>query len=257
MCLIVFSWKSDLQYKLILVANRDEFFERPTESARFRNDLLAGKDLQCGGTWLGATRRGKIAAITNFRDPPEAREPVKSRGWLVNEFLASDCSADHFVKQISVHKELYNPFNLLLYDGQNLIFYSSKTNFAVDVEPGIHALSNHQLDSDWPKVNRIKESLSALLSKDVACCPEDFFKIMGDSAQPNDIELPKTGVSLEWERRLAPIFIRGVEYGTRSTSLLRLDYQSKIEFIEKSHYPDRKSLITCEEIFIVPSSNQT
>ncbi|RLA22498.1 MAG: hypothetical protein DRQ61_06210 [Gammaproteobacteria bacterium] len=252
MCLVVFSWKTDSKNRLTLLANRDEFFERPTESACFRGNTLSGKDLQCGGTWLGVSRQGKVAVITNFRDPPAHRASAKSRGLLVSDFLDSSCSAKDFAAQISSHRARYNPFNLLLYDGQVLISYSSQTDTFAEVAPGTHALSNHHLDSDWPKVKRVKKLFSHLLNRDKLHYPEDYLNVMEDPKQAEDSELPETGVSLEWEQRLSPIFIKSAEYGTRSTSLLLIDNQNRIRFTEKSHYPDRKSLITCDETFIVP-----
>ncbi len=250
MCLIAFSYKENPVYKLILLANRDEFFARPTRPAQFDGDLLAGKDLQEGGTWLGLSRKGRVAAVTNFRTPPESSKPLKSRGLLISDFLNSNCSVHEYIEKVSAERDCYFPFNLLLYDGSELFYYSSTLNKLSCIESGIHALSNHHIDSNWPKVNKVKHSLEHLLANNKAHCPEDFLEIMEDPTPAEESLLPKTGVSLEWERKLSPIFIKDDGYGTRSTAVLLVEHSNRAHFIEKSHYANRRSAITCNEFFI-------
>jgi uncharacterized protein with NRDE domain len=251
MCLIAFSYKEDPIYKLILLANRDEFFDRPTREAQFDGNLLAGKDLLGCGSWLGISRNGRLAAVTNFRNSCERKVSPISRGLLVTGFLNSNSSVSAYIKSISLQRDHYEPFNLLLFDGEDFVCYSSTQNQSSKIMLGIHALSNHHVDSNWPKINKIKQSLHQLLSKKCAHSPESYLKLMEDSTPADDNLLPKTGVGLEWERKLSPIFINDTEYGTRSTALLLIDYSNKAIFVEKSHYPDKKSVITCKEAFVL------
>lgn len=253
MCLIVLAWKTSPQYKLLLAANRDEYMDRPTMAASFQGDVLAGKDLQAGGTWLGVTRKGRVAAVTNYRSADNRSQTARSRGVLVSDFLAADCSVNDYLLQLVTQREQFNPFNLLLYDGQELVCYNSMTNQVDRIEAGIYALSNHFLDSRWPKQERIKQSLRGLLDANnninTAVDTEELFTIMADTELAEDSDLPETGVSLEWERRLSSIFITGEDYATRSTSLLTLDYQGQCQFIEKT-YPQRgQDEISCSKSF--------
>lgn len=251
MCLVAFAWKASLQYKLLLVANRDEYLDRSTRAASFQGDVLAGKDLQAGGTWLGVTRRGRIAAVTNFRSVDSRSQLAKSRGLLVSDFLATNGSVQDYLVQLDTQREEYKPFNLLLYDGRELVCYNSKTNRVDQVEAGIYALSNQFLDSDWPKQNRIKQALKRLLDVKNSIDAEDLFEIMADDEPANDNELPETGVSLEWERRLSSVFIAGDDYATRSTTVLTLDYNRRCQFIEKTYPQQGRGEISCSKSFIL------
>lgn len=259
MCLIVLAWKTSPQYKLLLAANRDEYLDRPTMAASFQGDMLAGKDLQAGGTWLGVTRAGRVAAVTNFRSADSRSQTARSRGLLVSDFLAAECSVSDYLLQLVTQREQFNPFNLLLYDGQELVCYNSMTNQVDKIEAGVYALSNHSLDSRWPKQERIKQSLKELLDVntnidtevDTGVDTEELFTIMADTEPAEDSDLPETGVSLEWERRLSSIFISGEDYATRSTSVLTLDHQGQCQFVEKT-YPQRgQGEISCSKSFIL------
>lgn len=255
MCLIVLAWKTSPQYKLLLAANRDEYMDRPTMAASFQGDVLAGKDLQAGGTWLGVTRKGRVAAVTNYRSADNRSQTAKSRGELVSDFLAADCSVKDYLLQLVTQREQFNPFNLLLYDGQELVCYNSMTNQVDRIEAGVYALSNHFLHSRWPKQERIKQSLKGLLDANnninTAVDTEELFSIMADTELAEDSDLPETGVSLEWERRLSSIFITGEDYATRSTSVLTLDHQGQCQFMEKT-YPQRgQDEISCSKSFIL------
>ncbi len=251
MCLIVLAWKASPQYKLILAANRDEFFARSTATACFRDGVLAGKDLQAGGTWLGVSRQGRVAAITNFRSVESPLSVAKSRGILVDDFLTTELSAKDYINQVRSQREVFRPFNLLLYDGLELICFNSVTNRIDTLEPGIHTLSNHYLNSAWPKQKQIQQSLSDLLDDrgltDIE--PDDLFEIMADKTQASDSDLPETGISLEWEKHLSSIFITGEDYGTRSTSALLLTNERNLQFMEKTHTPSQPGKITCNERF--------
>jgi len=257
MCLISFAWKMSAQYKLLLAANRDEFINRPTRHARFDGDILAGKDLQAGGTWLGVTRTGRLAAVTNYRSADSLIEGAKTRGALVSEFLSSDCSVADYLLQLGDRGENYNPYNLLLYDGCELICYNSKTNQAETLSAGVYALSNHFLSSDWPKQNRTRAAMTKLLEEKKSIDADKLFSIMMNTERAIDSDLPETGVTLEWERRLSSIFIEGTDYATRSTSVVMFDYHGACQFIEKNHSQQGVSEIACDELFILTDNEQS
>jgi uncharacterized protein with NRDE domain len=218
MCLIAFHWQPDGPTPLLLAANRDEFYERPTAPlAWWEGDrLLAGRDLRAGGTWLGATRDGRLAAITNHRDPAQSRPDRASRGLIPVAFLNGDLTARAFLDQLGTQAERYNPFNLLLFDGRDLLGYESRHEAVVPLSAGIHAVSNGDFDEPWPKVERIKEGL------DRGDDDAGLLALLGEARPFEDGRLPRTGVSLEWERALSPAFVRTPTYGTRASTILRL-----------------------------------
>jgi uncharacterized protein with NRDE domain len=227
MCLIVFAWQVIPGIPLVAAGNRDEFFSRPTASAAWWTDhpqVYAGRDLQDGGTWMGISREGRFAAITNFRDPSAKRTDAPSRGALVADFLAADTTPEDYIAALKAHASEYNGFNLLVGDKDRLVWYS---NAAVQDErngkllpPGIYGLSNASLDSPWPKVVRTKAQFSSLICQGA---PEDaYFEMLTDTTRAPDCRLPKTGVSLEWERVLSAVCIQSPEYGTRTSTVVRL-----------------------------------
>jgi len=160
MCLIVFAYNVHPSYRLVLAANRDEFYERPSSSADFWKDypqVLAGRDLKEGGTWLGITKSGKYAAVTNYRDPSSLKSDSLSRGRLVSSYLTGNQNPDKYLKNISSQVDKYDGFNLLLGDDNNLFVFSSRSDMQ-KLKPGIYGLSNHLLDTNWPKVARSKKN---------------------------------------------------------------------------------------------------
>lgn len=227
MCLIVFAWQVIPGVPLVAAGNRDEFFSRPTASAAWWTDhpqIYAGRDLQDGGTWMGISREGRFAAITNVRDPSTKRTDAPSRGALVADFLAADSTPEAYIDALQAHASEYNGFNLLVGDKDKLVWY---TNAATQDErngkllaPGIYGLSNGSLDSPWPKVVRTKAQFSSLICQGA---PEDaYFEMLTDTTRAPDCRLPKTGVSLEWERVLSAVCIQSPEYGTRTSTVVRL-----------------------------------
>jgi uncharacterized protein with NRDE domain len=240
MCLLVFALKAHPSYKLILAANRDEFYERPTAPAEFWDDtpqLLAGKDLKAGGTWLGITRQGKIAAITNYRDPSSIKGNAPSRGWIVSNYLLGSRSPDEYLKKLLKDADRYNGFNLVLGDRDDLYWYSNRCEEYRHISAGIYGLSNHLLDTPWPKISLTKRALSVLISNEKNPSPEALFRLLEDRSIPDDSRLPSTGVGLEWERILSPVFIRSSNYGTRSSTLLFVDRHDHVSFYERTFNP--------------------
>ncbi len=235
MCLIVFAWKLLPECPLVLAANRDEFFDRPTQAAHWWDDhplVYAGRDLQAGGTWLGINRSGRFAALTNIRKGGEKRDDVRSRGELVAGFLQSHLSAEDYLSSVRERAAEYNGFNLLLGDHQHSFWFSNEGDTSMQpLEPGIYGLSNGSLDTPWPKVLRAKAQFSSLLCQGA---PDDaYFEMLSDTTRAADGRLPDTGVSLEWERLLSPICIESPEYGTRASTLLRVNSGGQAQLIER------------------------
>jgi len=243
MCLILFAYECHPQYRLILAANRDEYYNRPTVPAHFWGDdlnVLAGRDLEKLGTWMGITRLGRFAAITNYRDPSLSLNNPISRGELVSDYLLGDQSPEDYLEKVKETNNLYNGFNLLVGNASSLLFYSKTENKIKNVTPGIHGLSNHWLDTPWPKVVRGKKGLRKCIEGQKTVNPESLFEILTDTRQAKTDELPNTGVNLEWERILSSIFINGSEYGTRSSTVLLVDRSNHVSFIERSYSKEPK-----------------
>ncbi|QRX82909.1 NRDE family protein [Glaciimonas sp. PAMC28666] len=227
MCLIVFSWKVVPGLPLIAAANRDEFYARPSAAADWwedRPDIYAGRDLKDGGTWLGISRTGRFAAITNVRAPSERQDNAPSRGALVADFLSSKATASDYIAQISASAHDFNGFNLLIHDGQDLIWYSNKGEAdprnGQPLPPGIYGLSNALLDVCWPKVVRTKAQFASLLCQGAP--DETYFDMLTDTTIAGDCRLPSTGVGIEKERLLSSVFIASPDYGTRTSTLVKL-----------------------------------
>ncbi len=240
MCLILFSYRSHPVYPIIIAANRDEFYARPTSPASFWKDapdLLAGRDLKDGGTWLGITRSGRVAAITNYRDPGTFKPDAPSRGGLVSSFLLGDESPEEYLLKVNHNIERYNGFNLILGAGGKFFSFASTTGAFCELKPGMHGLSNHLLDTPWPKVERGKRLLAIETSDYRDPCSDRIFDIMADGWRPEDRDLPKTGVTLEWERKLSSIFIGSDDYGTRSSTIILMNFKGEVSFIERTFSP--------------------
>jgi uncharacterized protein with NRDE domain len=234
MCLILFAWKMDENYPLVLAANRDEFYERPSAPAAFWEDapdLLGGRDLQEGGTWLGITRKGRLAALTNYRDPSSLKTGTPSRGRLVSDYLRSREIPEDYLRRIVPDAERYNGFNLIVGDTDDLFCFSNRGGSRERLDPGIYGLSNRLLDTPWPKVEHGKTALLALLKEGPS--PETLFALLTDRARPPDDRLPDTGVGLAWERILSPLFIESPVYGTRSSTVLLIDRRGGVTFAER------------------------
>src|SRR6478672_1245170 len=220
MCLIVFAWHIIPGMPLIAAGNRDEFHDRPALPADWWTDqpqIYAGRDLRGGGTWMGISRDGRFAAITNIRAPEHKRDGTPTRGALVADYLSSDLDAHTYVREIASRAHRYNGFNLLVGDAHQLIWFSNgdeqDERNGQPLAPGVYGLSNGALDTPWPKVVRTKAQFASLLCQGA---PEEaYFEMLSDTTRAPDCRLPKTGISLEWERALSSVWIDLPEYGTR------------------------------------------
>ena len=240
MCLIVFANNFLDDYKLIFAANRDEFYDRPSEQAEFWKDypdLLAGKDLQAGGTWMGITKQGRFAAITNFRDLKNRRNDAPSRGNLTLDFLLNKIEPEEYYIKLKPTLKNFNEFNLLLGNVDELYYFSKKTEGIQKLEPDIHGISNAILDTPWPKVEKSKLQLQRLIEYQ-KIHPWEVLNILDDTSPAKDEELPDTGVGLEVERMLSPIFIKSEKYGTRSSTIITVDKHNTVRFVEKTYFAD-------------------
>lgn len=241
MCLIAFAWKVHPDFPLLLVANRDEFYARPAAPLAWWPDqprILAGRDLQECGTWLGASRAGGIAAVTNVRSPDAIQRRPRSRGALASRFLECPRELAAFNAGLADTAQDYGGFNLLVCDGARLQYLSNRPEFvARSVEPGVHMLSNAQLDTPWPKARLAAAAMQAWIDRDLVDEASLLAAMLQDQPAP-DGELPETGVGLELERLLSSAFIRSPNYGTRCTSLLRLSREGEIDLFERRYGDD-------------------
>lgn len=238
MCLLLLAIDSHPFYKLVIAANRDEYYDRPTASASFWDDppdLLAGRDLRAGGTWFGITKKGRIAGITNYRDPASLKSLAPSRGKLVSDFLAGKEKPEEYLARLDLEARDYNGFNLVVGTKNQLYWYSNRSHGTRCLVPGIYGISNHLLDTPWPKVFRGKAALENILSDQKVPSPSAFFEMLLDRSVPRDDSLPDTGVGLEWERMLSPIFITSPNYGTRTSAILLIDLNDRVTFMERTH----------------------
>ncbi|KQL35259.1 NRDE family protein [Psychrobacillus sp. FJAT-21963] len=238
MCLVNFHFQEHPFYKLVVVANRDEFYERPTAAAGFWKDypyILGGRDLVHMGTWLGVTRDGRFAALTNYRDPKEAKGCF-SRGDIVRDFLANGDAPVDYIETLSNNKGSYGGYNVVVGDGNQLFHYNNILDEMNEITPGTHSLSNHTLNTPWPKVAMGKKRLGDYIQS----CPgevavDSLFDIISDQTMAEDADLPQTGVGLEMERLLSPLFIKSPNYGTRSSTVLLIDKEDKVFFVEQTY----------------------
>ncbi len=234
MCLILFAYRQHPDYPLVVIANRDEYYARPTRAAHWwdKQSVFAGRDLEAGGTWLGVNRGGGFAAVTNVREPGGMKPGKLSRGELPADYLAGSLSALDYLGQLQSHDREYAGFNLLLGNVDGLWFYSNRDHGIRRVEAGVYGVSNGTFDEPWPKLRSGRDELAALLERDFD--NGDLLEILTDHQVAQDHELPDTGVGLDFERLLSSRFIRSPGYGTRACSVLTFDAQRRISFTEQN-----------------------
>lgn len=234
MCLILVAWRAHPSYPLILAANRDEYFARAAAPAAWWPEphILAGRDLQARGTWLGMRPDGRFAALTNYRDTARPLRDAPSRGALVPQTLAAAAPLEEWLAKLQASAALYNGFNLLFSDGERLAVFESVGARARLLGPGVYGLSNHLLDTPWPKVVNAKSALAAALQQ----LPDEqgLLELLRDDRQADDSVLPRTGIDLAWERQLSSAFVRAGSYGTRCSTIILLSAAGAVHFREWS-----------------------
>jgi uncharacterized protein with NRDE domain len=238
MCLILLAWEKHPRWRLVAAANRDEFHARPTAPADWwpqAPDILAGRDLQAGGTWLGVTRSGRFAAVTNIREPNPQNPAAPSRGHLVGNFLLSRAPSLGYLAGLMPIAPAFNGFNLLVMDGTSLAWLSNRDPGMNPLSPGVYGVSNALLNTPWPKVVRGKDDLRAALElEDDDALEAALFESLARRDPAPDAELPDTGVGAERERTLSSAFIVTPEYGTRSSTVLLLGRDGEVRLTERT-----------------------
>jgi len=237
MCLILLAYGVHPEYRLILAANRDEFFDRPALPMAFWEDhpgILAGRDLRGGGTWLGMSRSGRFSAITNYREPGGPKPGAPSRGYLVSGFLSGNSSSQTYLEAVSAVGRTYSGFNLIVGDASGLYYHSNRGPGIRELEPGWYGLSNHLLNTPWPKVEKGIALLKEAVSDSDPATMDPIFQLLKNREVPPDGSLPDTGVGMEWERILSPVFIQSPGYGTRSSSVILMDRNGNARVAEQT-----------------------
>ena len=251
MCLIAWNWQPERATPLLLVANRDEFYSRPAlplhwwDPAVNGTEILAGKDLQGGGTWLGVSRSGRLAALTNYRSTQASRPDTPSRGELVAGFLHGVLDAPTYLNELAQHCSDYNPFNLLVFDGHQLMGLESRNARVLRKKPGVGAVSNADFQTPWPKLTQLKDRLQAQQDR-AQTNTNSLLPLLHDRSTAPDGSLPHTGVPLELERVLSATFITTPGYGTRACSVVAL-HQNRVEFFEQSYGAQGLIAENCEK----------
>jgi len=240
MCLILFAYRCHPGYPLILAANRDEYYQRQTRAAHWwpeNPELLAGKDLEEGGTWLGINRNGRLAAVTNVREPHLTAPASCSRGLLTRRYLEEDIENQRFCSLLQETGDQYRGYNLIFGSINDLYYFSNRNGQPLRLTPGLYGLSNARLDTPWPKVRKGKDLLKQKLVEE-QLDTGNLLSILAGTEIVADNLLPETGVGLEWERRLSAIRITGPDYGTRSSTVLLINRHGQVFFHEKPLAPE-------------------
>jgi uncharacterized protein with NRDE domain len=250
MCLLVFAWNAHPRYRLIFAGNRDEFHDRPSAAMGWWTDqpaILAGRDLQAGGTWLGLSRRGDFGVVTNYRELQRPVPGMPSRGGLITHYLASSLSSARFLAELAPEAERYAGFNLLLADAGNMHYASNRAEpFARALDRGVHGLSNHLLDTSWPKLARTRARFRKLIAAPEPSL-EEMLSMLADRDPAPDHLLPDTGIGLDWERLLSSPFIVDERYGTRCSTAVRIGLDGTVQVRERRY--DREGRTTGEDAF--------
>jgi len=251
---MLFAWRAHPDYPLVFAGNRDETYLRPSAPAAFWDDqprLFGGRDLEKGGSWLGLTLSGRIAAVTNYRDGPAHRSAPRSRGELVANFLRTDTEPRPYLEQVHAAAGQYGGFSLIVGDLAQLFYCANRGNGFEEISPGVHGLSNHLLDTPWPKVRKGRERVDALLGQAQSNLVDGLFELLADRTVGPDAELPDTGIGLQRERELSPCFIAGERYGTRASTVLLISRNNEVLFVERTFGPGGAPLGAAEHRFSI------
>ncbi len=250
MCILFFAINQHPKYPVIICANRDEFHARPTQSMHWwsNDEVLAGKDLQAGGTWLGLNRQGRFSALTNFRQPHLIDKNKQSRGDLVLQALAKQ--DDEMAQLLTTTSNQYNGFNLVFGELNNLTCFDNVSQKHQALRSGFHSLCNGALDDIWPKMALGQTNLASAIN-DKSLDINQLFTLMKSDQQAQTEHLPQTGVPLSWEQLLSSIFIVSPEYGTRTTNIITLDNEGNVDVYDQS-YNDQGECTQTQSFSIAP-----
>ena len=238
MCIVFLAFNSHPDYKLIVAGNRDEFYSRPTSRMNWWQEypyLLAGKDLEKGGTWLGITKTGRFATLTNYRDFTNPPKNGPSRGRIVLDWLLDNTESNHFLNYLNKTSDVYDGYNLIAFDGESLFWQSNITSDYRQLDNGIYSVSNALLDTPWRKTEKGKNLFKSAILLPHDEMLESIFLLLSDDEKFPDEELPKTGLPIEMERLVSSIFIKSEIYGSRVASIVLIDNNDNVEIIEKSY----------------------
>lgn len=240
MCVYYFAWDMHPRYNLVVAGNRDEFYSRPSEPAHYWEDppaMLAGRDVAQGGAWFAVNRSGKFAFITNFRDLSQSKPDAVSRGILVRDYFSKSILSEEYLAAVASGEETFLDFNLIAGDPSSVNYHASRTGKSRTLKPGVYGISNHLLDTPWPKVSSGKKRFRELIDNDQILDPEEFLPLLSDRSEAADELLPDTGVGLDWERKLSPIFIETETYGTQMSTVLLVARNGETVFLERTFDP--------------------
>jgi uncharacterized protein with NRDE domain len=235
MCLIFLSIQDHPKYKLVVAANRDEFYQRKTAAADYWSDhpeILGGRDLEAHGTWMAMNKNGRIAMVTNYRDIRNIKPVAPSRGALVTNYLLETGSPKNYLNQLVQKDDAYNGYNLIVGSAEELWYHSNYKKGVYRLSPGLHGLSNHLLDTPWPKVERGLDKMKKILTAE-NISSDPLFEVLLDDVVASDDKLPDTGVGLERERALSSMFIKSPGYGTRCSTVVLVDKNNNVQFSER------------------------
>lgn len=237
MCTLSFAWQFHPRYSFVFAGNRDEFHQRPTQAAQWWPDaqILAGRDVEAGGTWLGVDRHGRFAVVTNFREGRAADKSRRSRGQLVVDFFSYQ-DTDQFRQQLHRSANTHSGYSLVFGELSSALYHHSNRGSSGGINRGIHGLSNRLLDTPWPKVTRTMQALEELLHEPMIET-DALFSILADRTRAPSRDLPDTGVGEELESLLSSTFIISPDYGTRSSTVILLDRDGQLQFVERSFDP--------------------
>ena len=238
MCLLVLAWQVHPRYQLVVAANRDEFYERPTAAMAkwpVPDDIIGGRDLRAGGTWLAMDRDRRFGIVTNFRELQPPSPGATSRGNLIPGYLRNTAGPGGYLRELETTAAAYSGFNLLLTDENTLWYGSNRADrFAQPLSPGIYGLSNELLDTPWPKLQRVRRRFDPLLMQPGEVSKDELFAILDDPTQAGvDERLPQTGLSREWEQLLSSPFISTEDYGTRCSTLVMVERTGAVCLTER------------------------